>query len=141
MAEVLAAAASIAGLSSLAIQLAECAITLRRFYRNVKNGAETLEGLVFDIETLVLALKGIEQNSFTHAEDSNTELLHLCVQACEIGIKKIKAVAARMEQHLSKAKSIGRIYVAMKEHDVQIMTTDLERAKNTLSLAFQLYTE
>lgn len=141
MAEAVAAAASFAGLASLTIQLAENVATLRRVYRSVKNAPETLEDLIFELETISLTLREVEIETHKPKVEVKADLLSRCVQSCERGVKKLQDIVDRMQKLQTKAKGIGSVYMAIKEKDQQALVTDLERAKNSLALTFQLYTE
>ena len=143
MAEAVATAASVAGLASLAIQLAESAVTLRRFYKSARRAREALEEIAFEIETFALALQDIGRSCTTSGsvDYANNSLLDRCIQTCEKRTKKVIAVVSEMEQLMSRSRSIGRIYVTVKEHDVQMLYNDLERAKSSLAVALTLYYE
>lgn len=141
MAEAVAAAASVAGLASLAIQLTESVATLRRFYRNIRNAPDTLEDLIFEIETVTLALREIGREFAQGKAETNADLLSRCLQSCERGAGKLQSVVEKIQNLQTKSKSLGQVYIAIKEKDQQALLTDLERAKSSLALAFQLYTE
>lgn len=135
------AAASIAGLASLAIQLAESVATLRRFYRSVRNAPDALEELVSELETITLALRQVERLRSGPELENKAALLAHCQQSCERGVRRLRQVVDKFHRLQSKAKGIGQLYYAFKEKEEQALLNDLERAKGSLAFAFQLYTE
>ena len=60
MTEVVAAVASGAGIASLAIQLGDSAIRLRKLYQATKHAPKQLSNLAFEIETCGLLLQEVE---------------------------------------------------------------------------------
>lgn len=143
MAEAVAAAASVAGLASLTIQLTEGVAKLRRFYRSVRNAPETLNELVTELETLTLALREVERD--VQRSDGNvigpSALMEQCVKSCQRGTAKLQAVLDKMTRLQVRSRGLGQVYIAVNEKDEQVILSDLERAKSSLALAFQIYTE
>ena len=141
MAEAVAAAANIAGLASLAIQLTHGIATLRRFYRSVRNASQTLEELISELEVISLAMSEVERETIGWDGKLKAHLLNRCLQSCERGARRLNAVVEKIEKFENRPHVLGRVYIAIKEKEERDLLFDLERAKNSLAFAFQLYTE
>lgn len=140
MAEVFAVASSVAGLASLAIQLTDAVTKLKVFSRRMRHAPEALEELVFELETMPMALNEVHRERFREGPE-DTVLLGRCLHACERGARKLRDVVGQVQKHQDKAKVLGQVYFALKERDEQTLLANLERAKSSLMFAFQLYTE
>lgn len=141
MAEAIGLAANIAGIASLAIQLTQGIATLRRFYRSIRNASETLEELISELEVISLAMNEVEREALTRDRAMKPNLLKQCLQSCERGARRLNAVVEKIEKFEDRPHILGRVYIAIKEKEERDLLFDLERAKNSLAFAFQLYTE
>ena len=143
MAEVVAAAAGIAGLMPIALQVAEATAALRRFRKSIKDAPETLADIAFEIETLAHALQQISRyTAVDESRDAATaSLLSRCIRNCEKTAQRITLITLRIEQLLGRSRAIGRLKIAVSEREIQRMYDDLDRARNTLHLAFSILAE
>ncbi|KAK4504367.1 hypothetical protein PRZ48_005283 [Zasmidium cellare] len=138
MAEAFAAVASGAGLVSLALQLADCAVKLKSFCDHVEKAPKKLRRIAGEIETLSLVLHQIEALRVQHGI-SNSDVLARCIQQCQASTHEIVTSTGAMEIMLRKYKAPGRIVVALKLPELNGLCNDLERAKSNLLLAFQMF--
>ena len=127
-----------AGLLALSIQLGESAMKLKRLYQAAKDASSTIERLLFDLETMSLALGQLEQHRRhdTHSEAPITR----CITQCQQCVQDVQQLVDNLERCLTKhARLRGRVYAAFKERDVKELLDDLERAKSSLNLAYTMY--
>jgi hypothetical protein len=137
MAEIFAAVASGAGLVSLAIQLLESSRKLKGLYDATKDASRIVKDLCFDLETLSLQLRQLEQHR--QHDHPNTELLDRCIAQCERRTEKVSDVVDDMARYIQRSVTFGRLYVAFKEPAVEKLLDELERAKSSLSLTYITY--
>jgi hypothetical protein len=137
MAEIFAAVASGAGLVSLAIQLLESSRKLKGLYNASKDAPRNVKDLCFDLETLSLQLRQLEQHR--QHDHPNTELLDRCITQCERRTEKVSDVVDDMARYIQRSVTFGRLYVAFKEPAVEKLLDELERAKSSLSLTYITY--
>lgn len=130
--------ASGAGLASLAIQLADSVMKLRRFCNSVLEAPQDLKDLIFEIETLSLTLHQIEQDQGRYPS-IDTELVGRCLEMCRSGTNKINAVAEKLKKRINKRPLLGAVKVALEERHIRGLLEKLESAKVTLLLAYQMY--
>lgn len=138
MAEVVGAASSVAGLVSLAGQLLDGAMKLKRFCERVKDAPRRLETLAFEIETLSLTLHGIEANRQRHIHLEST-IVERCLKLCRDGTQRICAMTEDLDKSMLKSRKWASIRTAFKQRGIEDMCNEIERGKSTLSLAYQLY--
>jgi hypothetical protein len=137
MAEIFAAVASGAGLVSLAIQLLESSRKLKGLYDATKDAPRNVKDLCFDLETLSLQLRQLEQHR--QHDHPDTELLDRCIAQCERRTEKVSDVVDDMARYIQRSAVFGRLYVAFKEPAVEKLLDELERAKSSLSLTYISY--
>ncbi|KAK4540419.1 hypothetical protein LTR36_009276 [Oleoguttula mirabilis] len=125
-----------AGLLSLAIQLAENAKKLKRFYDGIKNAPETLRTLADDLETMSLFLQQLECHR--QADSQDVALLVRCLERCQRSSDNIKETVEKMERYMVRFK-LGNLYTAFKEREIKDLLGVLEQAKSSLHLAFSIY--
>ncbi|KAK5552780.1 hypothetical protein LTR46_009195 [Exophiala xenobiotica] len=127
-----------AGLLSLGIQVGECAIKLKRLCQAAKDAPSTIKRLLFDLETMSLALGQLEQH---RCRDSHSEaLITRCITQCQQCVQDIQQLVDKLESRLKEHPRVGgRLYTAFKERDVKELLSDLERAKTSLHLAYTMY--
>ncbi|KAJ9615915.1 hypothetical protein H2200_001992 [Cladophialophora chaetospira] len=128
-------AASGAGLLSLSIQLLECATKLKRLQHTARNAPQTLAKLVFELETMGIALRTLEQRR--QQESPSETLLARCVMSCQQCTADISRLVDRLEK--STTNIIGKVYFAFKQREVMEMLDSLEKAKSSLQLAYTMY--
>ncbi|KAI1615486.1 hypothetical protein EDD36DRAFT_485823 [Exophiala viscosa] len=127
-----------AGLLSLGVELGQSAAKLRRLYHAVKDAPKTIVLLVFDLETMAMALSELEK---TRQRDSSTRtILERCIMRCRQSTAEVKQLVDKMERCIAKHSRLrGKLYTAFKERDVKELLDDLERAKSTLEFAYTMY--
>ncbi|OCT49053.1 hypothetical protein CLCR_04571 [Cladophialophora carrionii] len=127
-----------AGLVSLAIQLIESTAKLKRIYHAAQDAPTTLSSLTFDLETIAMALRQLDQHR--QAGTPTETLLARCMIACQRGIAEIKELVDKLETCLARHKNIrGKLYTAFKQHDVRGLLDNLEKAKSSLHFAYTMY--
>lgn len=134
MAELLGVVSGGAGLISLAIQLGDSALKLKRFYDNVRKAPQELEDLIFEIQTLGISLSEIDRTQ--HGQPG---LPPDVMTGCRKWTQQIKEVADEMEKSIQKRRLLGAAKMALSRGRLNELCTKLERAKTLLMLAFQLY--
>jgi hypothetical protein len=137
MAEVFAAVASGAGLVSLAIQLLESSRKLKGLYTATKDAPRNVKDLCFDLETLSLQLRQLEQHR--QHDHLNTELLDRCIAQCARRTERVRDVVDDMARYIKRSAMLGKLYSAFKEPEVEKLLDELERAKSSLSLTYISY--
>lgn len=137
MAEIFAAVASGAGLVSLAIQLLESSRKLKGLYDTAKDAPSNVKDLCFDLETLSLQLRQLEQHR--QHDHLNTELLDRCIAQCQRRTDKVSDVVDDMARYIRRSAAFGRLYAAFKEPEVEKLLDELERAKSSLSFTYLNY--
>lgn len=137
MAEVLGLAAGIAGLGSIAIQLGQCAMAIRRFQRTFRAAPKTLDAVAREIETLAVALQHLEQHCSIALPEgqSRNALLECCIAACSAACDRLAHVTEKMQRLIESRRAYGRLYFALREQELREMSLDIERAKTSLLLA------
>ena len=66
------------------------------------------------------------------------ELLR-CILLCQKSVARIQDLTAKVESTIGKTNLLGRLRLAVEEKDLLQLCTELERAKSSLALAYQLY--
>jgi hypothetical protein len=137
MAEIFAAVASGAGLVSLAIQLLESSRKLKGLYNATKDAPQNVKDLCFDLETLSLQLRQLEQHR--QHDHLDTELLGRCIAQCQRRTEKVGDLVDDMARYIRRSAMLGKLYAAFKEPEVEKLLDELERAKSSLSLTYISY--
>ncbi len=137
MAEVFAAAASGAGLISLAIQLADCAVKLKSFCDQVEKAPKSLRRLPRELTTFALLLRQIDGIRVAH-DSNDSDALAESFELCRECTKEIYEAIRSLQAISRKYNAAGRVYSALKFRDVVLLCADLERSKNSLMVAFQV---
>lgn len=138
MAEVVGAVASGGGLASLGLQLAGCAVTLRKFCNEVKEAPRSLQRLSREINTFALLLQQIDRTRTTHDvadADALAESLDLCAEPTQ----EIVQATQKLEPVMHKYHGAGRVISPFLIREIKQLCADLERAKSTLGMAFQVF--
>lgn len=118
MAEVFGAVASGAGLVSLAIQLAETAVKLKRLTDTARNAPQVLADHADDVETFSMILRQIEKDRVQHA-DLDASVVLRCVRKCQQGVARIVETTAKLETQIQRLRFMGRVVVALKQDGLQ----------------------
>ncbi|KAF2158925.1 hypothetical protein M409DRAFT_30630 [Zasmidium cellare ATCC 36951] len=138
MAEVFGAVASGAGLLSLAIQLADSAVKLKKFYDEVERAPKRLQSLAREINLFSNILRNLEDVRLQHGV-SDSDVLTQCIEMCEDRTREIVSATRKIENMHQRSQLRGRIYAAVKMSEVIDLCNDMERSKNSLSMAFQIF--
>ena len=137
MAEIFGAVASRAGLVSLSLDLLESAQRLKSLYNRAKNAPVTLLDLTHNLETISLLLQELEKHR--QYDTANGELLERCTSQCRQSTDKIRALVDKLERRLQSLSVLGRLSVSLKDSKITQLLSELERAKSSIMLAFQIY--
>lgn len=134
MTEVFGAAASGAGLVSLAVQLAESAMKLKRLCDQAEKVPDDLRTLEIEIKLFSLVLQDIETSRIQRGV-TTTSVLTQCIYYCQIVTGKIVAYVREIEVIAADYKLPGRIYAALRMSGIPGLCNEMERAKSNLMLA------
>jgi hypothetical protein len=137
LAEALGAAASIAGLASLALQLGGSIVKLKRFCDSVREAPEELRDTIREIETLRLVFRGLEQEQ-EFVPSLAWTLIATCVTPCVRQAEKIAEITDVLDQSTRKNGLVGAVKAALKQNQLQELFAKLERAKVSLMFAYQV---
>jgi hypothetical protein len=140
MAELFAAVSGGAGLVSLALQLGDSAVKIKRLYSSAKQAPETLSNLSFELETFSLLLREVERSRQT-SDDTSAAVIVRCIQMCENGVRTIRTTVDKLEILVLKSPRFGKFRTAIEEKELGQLCDTLERAKTSLMLAVNLYSE
>ena len=138
MAEVFATVASGAGLASLGLQLLECAVKLKRFYESCEKAPKVLNRLSRDINTFALLLRQIDDTRALYSVE-DTEVLQESIEICRDCTQDIITLTSQLEATLRRHNITGRIYTVLRMREVTELCAELEGAKTSLMMAFQLF--
>lgn len=131
--------ASGAGLASLAIQLGDSAMKLKRFCEKVRSAPQDLRDSIFEIETLCLVLRQIERDPPHTKSNLDPAVMMRCLEMCSEATARIEKIATALQNSIERHKISGAVKTALKEREMQDFFSKLERAKSTLLLAHQMY--
>lgn len=134
---ILGAVSGSAGLLSLSVQLFESSQKLKAFYDAVRDAQETLDDLVFDLETMALTFRHLERHR--QEDEHDDELLDRAIAQCRRCTAPIQTTVDALAMRMRKHRRMGRAYTAWKEQDISKLMLDLERAKSSLQLAVLSY--
>lgn len=140
MAEVLGLVSAGAGIASLAVQLGEVAIKARRLYPAMKEAPETLQHLAFEMETFSLVLHEVARQGQSY-DSGDADILVRCVLMCEQSVTKIKANIDKLDSLIHRHSHLGKLRAAVEDKELSKVCVELERAKTSLGIALQLYSE
>lgn len=140
MAELLGIVAGGAGLASLAIQLGENARKLKKFYHNYKEAPEFLASISFELQTFALALRNVERDRQS-LNLIDGETVDRCVQICHRACKEVQAVVSELEAASAQSSRRGKLTIALDHSSIIQRRNELDRARDSLAFAYQLYSE
>lgn len=138
MAEALGIAASGIGIASLAIQVGDCILKLKRFCDAVKNAPEEIKHLIEEIETLSLDLsesEGIEHPGLYVRPDSKSRCFKFCQKATSI----LSGVVKDLEADIKNRRRVGSVKAVLKKHTIEKLRERLMAAQSMLMLSSQMY--
>lgn len=125
------------GFISLSIQLGDSLVKLKRFYHAVKDAPQRLEMLIFELETMAIAMQELDQ--LRQESRCSRVLLDRCVSSCKMHTTRIQQVANSMSGRLTRRPRAGRLLIAAKDLDIQDLLFVLETAKSSLELAYMMF--
>jgi hypothetical protein len=138
----LAAVASIAGLASLALQLGEIGLKVKRLCRKFRDVPDTLEGFVLEITALELHIQHLQTRFLSKAPDVMViGQFNAAIQLCQRSIGKVSCVLEYFESRLKKSEKLGKLAFMTRENEINQMFQEIEREKSSLILATQILTE
>ena len=138
MAAIFAAVAGGAGLASLGIQLIDCAVKLKAFYESVEKAPKSLNRISREIKTFALLLRQIDDTRARYGVGDSEPLAEI-IQQCTESTQEIVIFTSRLDGIMRRYHAAGRIYLALRAQDVLDICAELERAKNSLMMAFQVF--
>lgn len=68
-------------------------------------------------------------------------LLLRCISRFQDEVENIQALIRKLEQRFERTPLVGRLSTAFKEPEIQKLMDGLERAKSSLLVAHQVYTQ
>lgn len=128
------------GVTSLALQLGESAVKLRRLYKSYKGAPEALADTAEELETFQLLLERIGSEGMK-LDAGDPLLLDKSIQICHRSSKRIDTVVNKMEMTMQKSCRWGRVRIVAAEGQINQLCMNIHRAITTLHFAFDLYTE
>jgi hypothetical protein len=140
MAEIFAAISGGAGLVSLALQLGDSALKIKRLHSAAKQAPETLQSLSLELETFSLLLREVERGRQT-SDGTSLDIIARCVQMCEHSVHTIKTAVDKLETLMLKSPRFARFRTVVEEKELEHLCDTLERTKSSLTLALNLHGE
>ena len=104
----------------------------------MEKAPKALNRISREINTFALLLRQIDDTRSRHGTD-DSELLAASIELCTESTQKIIKFTSRLDNIMQQYHAVGRIYSKLRTHDVQEICADLERAKNSLMIAFQVF--
>ena len=139
MAELLGVVAGGAGLASLAFQLGESSIKIKRLYNLYQDAPKLLKDILEDLETFALVLHNLEKDRLQH-DGADGVVVDRCVRTCDRAVAQIDAAVSKFELAMQKSNIKGRVRTALGQTSIGQLCDELERAKSSLIFAHQVYT-
>lgn len=138
MAEILGAAGDDASVAALALQLMESSMMIKRLRQSYQEVPPFLGDISDGLDTFALSLPILEN---IRAQNSGTcpTAVTQCVLACNVAARQVHTAARKLELALRKSNAKGRIHTFLTQKHVLQLCDELERAKTSLILTFQLY--
>ncbi|KAK5136343.1 hypothetical protein LTR08_003469 [Meristemomyces frigidus] len=134
MAELVGIVSGAAGLASLAIQLGESVVKLKRFYDSVRSAPRDLKCIVSEIETLFPLLIRIECNPPQNMSPVDALFVAHGLKMCRDACNNIGETAITLENSIRRQRMTGAIKTVLKERQIRDSRVKLERAKSNLTI-------
>lgn len=129
-----------AGLASLALQLGESAQEMRRLYRSYKEAPRFLEDVSVELDTFAIMLHAVERDC-QDCDLVDRTIVERCVQMCHRACEEIRELVTKLKESIAYAAKRGKLRAAF-EHSVMVRRrSELDRARQSLAFAHQLYSE
>lgn len=132
--------ASIAGISSLAIQLADTAKKLSEFCSSVQDAPEDIKAIVKDLQTFLNILHDIENEEHLYGSDANSNI-HNATESClHKANGLLDFLSSIWSQRVSSKRSKlhwSSIQVVFQGHKVEKLRLSISETKSSLGLALQ----
>jgi hypothetical protein len=126
-----------AGLLSLAVQLGENVQKLKAACDAIRNAPQTLDELVFDMETITLWIQQLEEHRREDPHDA--ALLLRCAERCHRSVDKISAIVDRLASFMKRHPRSGKVSIIFRGPELDTLLDALEREKSNLQLAYTSY--
>ncbi|KAK4494082.1 hypothetical protein PRZ48_014380 [Zasmidium cellare] len=140
MAELFGLVSAGAGLASLAFQLGESAVKARRLCKAIQGAPGNLQQLADEMETFSIVLREVADQAKAH-DSGDTDILVQCVRMCERTVTPIKATVSKLDSLIHRHSRFGMLKAAVEDKELSKLCFDLERAKMSLGIALQLYSQ
>lgn len=140
MAEILGVVSGGVGIASLAIQLGDSALKLRRFRESYRHAPETLQDTAYEIDTFLLLLQAVGRER-ERTSGGESDFMHRCVKVCEKSVKRISLTVAKLESVMQRSRRWGKLRTAAEQKELKQLCAELDRATTSLVLAYQVYSE
>ena len=140
MAEGLGIAAGAVGIVSLAIQLTECATTIRQFYNLVKDAPQTLEDIAYDLDIYVRVFTTLDHDQQAYSYLDST-ILKLCVYRCARAVEGVRVISDSLRTTMHTSKLKGQLRTVFNRSELKRLCEQLNNAQISLALAYSLYAE
>ena len=136
--DVLSTAASVAGVASIAVQLADSAKKLYDFWSSVKDAPDTIQRMTTDLQLLSDVLSRIALEAQSSRPD-DTIVAHL--RNCNVKLQSIVDLINKFEPGFaSESFSIRKwsaVKAALKDEKLEKLLSAVESAKTTLIIVLQ----
>ena len=136
--EGLAAAASVVGVASLALQLAGSVKKLHDFWDSVKEAPEDVRSITSDLQLLSSVLSDIASEA-QHVTPDHT--LEAVMERCVMKVKTLNTILNELEPGFASSRTLKRKWTALKNvlksEKVKKFQTSLQDLKTTLILVLQ----
>lgn len=137
MAEIIGVVSGGASLVSIALQLGESAVKLKRFYHRVKDAQLNLADVAEDLEVISLSLCNLEKHTQYGGHD--TTLLDRCARRFKEKADAIELLVSKLEARVNRFNMIGKVYLVLSQPETLGLLNELERVKSSLMIALQIY--
>lgn len=136
--EGLAAAASVVGVASLALQLADSVKKLHDFWDSVKKAPEDVRSITSDLQLLSSVLSNIASEA-QHVTPDHT--LEAVMERCVMKVKTLNTILNELEPGFTSSRTFKRKCTALrsvlKSEKVKKFQASLQDLKTTLILVLQ----
>lgn len=139
MAEALGLAASIVGVGSFALQLAESVAKLKRFCAEVKNAPGRLQLLIVQTEIMgdLLLLVAAANDETDMKIDGHP--LQRCHALCKAAVDNLAAVANGFTRKLGRRRYLTAVKMALMRDEIDELVERVEQSRSLLDTARQIY--
>ncbi|GME27063.1 hypothetical protein GTA08_BOTSDO00129 [Neofusicoccum parvum] len=134
----LSAAASVAGIASLAVQLAESVTKLCKFLSAIKHASDDIEDIIDDLEVLTCVIAEIQRcEELFGPQHATAKTIMRCRRQVQALENMVKTLNEELEKDSKWRRNHAALKAVMKGGKVKAMREKIGEAKDTLSLALQ----